>query len=417
MLTRVQELSTMNLLIVSNYYPPEVGSGPHLIAELAESLVDLGHEVTVVTGFPRYNLPCLPREYRNKVCIRQESRGLTVLRVNTPNFYGSSVVSRGMVQMLAPPVLGLRAGFVRRPDLVYTVTPPLVLGVVAYWLARRYRVPCVVNVQDLFPQTMIDLGVLRNRRLIKIFERMESYVYRKATAITVMSDGNRDFVVRRGAMPESVHTVSNWVDTDFVRPGERMNGFRSKHDLGDAFLVLFAGTMGWSQGLEVVIEAARRLDGEKGIQFVMVGSGGQEERLRQLAAGVSNIRFLPMQPKEDYPMVLAAADACLATLRPEVVTPTVPSKIATIMSAGRPVLASFPPGDAPKLIQDAHCGIVTRAGDAAALADAIITLYRDPDAARQMGENGRKYAVDNLSRVACVAANERVFELALGGNR
>ena len=143
-----------------------------------------------------------------------------------------------------------------------------------------------------------------------------------------------------------MHTVFNWADTDEIRPGERINSFRREAGLSDEFVVLFAGTMGLSQGLSVVVETARLLANEPGLVFLLVGDGIEREPLERQAAGLPNVRFLPMQQKERYPEVLAAADGCLVTLRPEVSTPTVPSKIATIMSAGRPILASIPAGDA-----------------------------------------------------------------------
>lgn len=403
----------MNLLFLSNYFPPEIGSGPHLPFELAESLSQLGHHVTVVTGFPRYNLSVMPARYRWRVSVREEMSGIRVVRINAPNFYGSSVFSRGMVQLLAPPALALPGLLAGKPDLVYTISPPLMMGIAAFVVAKRYGVPCVVNVQDLFPQTLIDLGILHNRTVIRVFEAMERYVYRKASAITVMSNGNRSFVVKRGAESEKVHTISNWVDTSAIQPGPRLNSFRQQHGLGDEFLVLFAGTMGWSQSLDVVIDAASHLANHSDIRFLLVGRGAEQERIKMRAAEAPNVQFLPMQPKVVYPRLLAAADVCLVTLRPEVVTPTVPSKISTIMAAGRPLVASIPEGDARDVIKDANCGLLVTPGDGKALADAVLQLRNCPEAASEMGKNGRAYAESRLSRESCVKRNEQVFQSVL----
>ena len=400
----------MRVLILAYYFPPEVGSGPHLPFELGESLVRLGHEVTVVTSFPRYHVPAMPARYRRRLWCRETMGGMTVLRINAPNAYAKARVFRGIAQQFAPWMLALRALPVQRPDIVWTMTPPLVLGLTARLVAGRFRVPCVVNVQDLFPQNAVDLGVLRNRAVIRFFEAMERRVYRTASAITVMSDGNRDYVIGKGGPPEKVFTVPNWVDTELIQPSERMNDFRAAHGLQNQFVVLFAGTMGWSQGLDTVVEAARHLAAEPDLLFVLVGDGVELQGLKQRAAGLPNVRFLPMQPKEVYPRVLAAADACLVTLRPEVATPAVPSKICTIMAAGRPVLASLPLcGDAPRLIADAQCGLVVAAGEAGALASAVLQLKQNAAAARQMGIQGRCYAEKHLARSVCVRRNEEVF--------
>lgn len=408
----------MHVLILTQYFPPEIGSGPHLPYELGETLVQRGHRVTVVTGFPRYNVPVMPAPYRRRLFRREEVAGMTVLRINGPNFYGSSVISRGLVQILAPPVLGLRAMLAPRPDVVYTVTPPIMMGLSARRVAQRFGIPWVCNVQDLFPQCMIDLGILRNRRLIRLFERMERTVYHTATAITVMSEGNRQFVIGRGAAADHVHVVPNWVDVDAFHVGEESvkagQRFRDEHGLGDAFVVLFAGTMGFSQGLEVVIEAAARMREDEGVTWVLVGGGAERERLQEKAAGLSNVRFLPMQPKERYPDVLAAADVCLVTLRPEVVTPTVPSKIGTIMAAGRPILASLPRvGDAWQVIQESGGGVLVPPADPEALAEAVRDLRRDRDRVKALGEAGRAYALNHLSREACVTKLETLLKEAL----
>ncbi len=401
----------MRILILSHYFPPEIGSGPHYPFELAESLVKRKHKVTVVTGFPRYNVPVMPPDYRYRLFKRECKSGVQIVRVNAPNFYGSSVISRGLVQMLAPPALGLRAALAGRHDVIYTITPPIMIGLAARRVAQVYRIPWVANVQDLFPQSMIDLGILRGQRMIRMFERMERTLYRTATAITVMSPGNREFVISRGGDPDRVHVVPNWVDTRSFSADAPRGAFRQAHGLGDAFMVVFAGTMGFSQGLDVVIEAARLTAGEDGLLWLMVGGGAERDRLAAAAEGLANVRFLPMQPKEKYPTVLADADVCLVTLRPEVATPTVPSKIATIMAAGRPIVASIPAtGDARRVIEESGGGVVVPPADPRALADAVLALKRDRDAPARMGRSGRAYAEANLSREACVTLVEDVLK-------
>ncbi len=409
----------MHVLLFTHYFPPEIGSGPHLPYELGETLAQRGHRVTVVTNFPRYNVPVMPQQYRGKLLCRGQMGGMDVLRINGPNLYGSSVLSRGLVQILAPPVLAMRAMFARRPDVVYTVTPPIMMGLAARRVAQRFRVPWVANVQDLFPQCMVDLGILRSRRMIRIFEGMEAKVYRTASAITVMSEGNREFVIGRGANPDRVHVVPNWVDVEAFAVGpvseEARRRFRQEHGLGDKFLVVFAGTMGFSQGLDVVIEAARLTQDVPDLRWVMVGGGAERDRLATAAAGLPNTVFLPMQPKEKYPEVLAAADVCLVTLRPEVVTPTVPSKIATIMAAGRPIVASIPAvGDAWQVIQEARAGVVVPPADAEALARAVRGLMHQPDVLHKLGYAGRDYAVRHLSRAACVTMVEAILQSVIG---
>jgi glycosyltransferase involved in cell wall biosynthesis len=284
------------------------------------------------------------------------------------------------------------------------------MGLASWVIAWRHRTQCCLSVQDLFPQNAVDLGLLKNKMAILFFEALERLAYRAAGAVVVHSEGNRAHIVARGKPADQVHSLPNWVDTNVIRPAERHNDFRREHHLQQEFIVSFAGAMGWSQGLEVVIEAARLLAREPDLLFLLIGGGTQRERLGRLAEGLPNVRFLPMQSQEKYPSVLAASDACLVTLRPEVATPVVPSKLLTIMSAGRPVLASVPlAGDAPRIVNDAACGFVVPPGDAQALADAVLCLKRDSGATREKAENGRKWAERHFSRAACICRFESLF--------
>lgn len=402
----------MKVLYLCSVFPPEVGAGPHTEFEAAESLVKLGHDVTVVTGFPRYNVRVMPPQYRGRLFCSEETSGIRVLRVNAPNFYGKTSTSRGLVQLLTPPVLAFRALFLERPDVVYVGSPPLFMGIAAKLAALRYRAPCVIHVMDLFPQSVVDMRILRNALLIRIFRMLERLMYRSPTAIAVLSEAHAHYLTQRGADPDAIHTVPVWADTDAIRPGNRMNPFREANGIRNEFVVLFAGTMGWFQGLEYVVEAARLLAHKSDILFLMVGDGVKRRELEKQALNLPNVRFLPMQPKSTYPQVLAASDVGLVCLGPEVTIPTCPSKLCSIMAAARPVLASVPRGagdDIPRRIAEADCGLVVQAGDAQGLASAVRQLADNPEAARRMGIRARHYVEGHLSRTVSMRKLENVL--------
>jgi len=408
----------VHILFLSNYWPPEIGASAHLTFELGETLAGFGHRVTVVTGLPSYNVTALPPQYCGRWLCEEESAGMRVLRVMAPDTSRGSKLKRGLGHLMVAPLYASRALVAQDVDLVFTVSPPLPMALAAWATARRLGVPYCLSVQDLFPQNAVDLGLLRNRAAIRTFEAMERFAYRTAGAVTVISAGNRQHVVSRGANPARVHVAPNWVDTEFIRPGGRGNAIRQAAELNGEFVVLFAGTMGWSQGLGVAVEAARLLAAESGLMFLLVGEGVDRANTEARASGLPNVRFLPMQPKERYPSVLAAADACLVTLRPEVGTPAVPSKLMTIMAAGRPVLASMPlGGDAPRIVEESGAGIACQAGDARSLADAVLYLKRNPGAAATMGRNGRFFAERHFSRNSCIREIERVFEQTAAGRQ
>lgn len=402
----------MKVLILTNYFPPEIGAASHLFYQLAESLVQRGHLVTVVTGFPRYNVTELPKHYRGKLLIREDTRGMRVVRLRVPSVPRTNPVLRGIEHFLVPTVLFIGGLLSGRHDVVLVYSPPLPFGLAAYGLSRIWRIPFVVNIQDLFPLQPVVLGKLKNKVLIRLFEIIERFVYRKADCITVHSFGNREHVLARGGQEHRVRIVHNWADTEYVRPLPRENAFRREYGLNGRFIVSYAGTMGWCQDMRVIVEAAHELRTYGDILFLLVGDGPEKAEAEEYARRLElrNVMFLPMQPWERYPEVLAASDVSMINLHRNLTIPTVPSKLMNIMAAGRPVVASLPlDGDAPKIVAEANCGVCVEAGDAAGLAEAILKLYRNPQQAREMGHRGRLYAEQHFSRESCIARYEQLF--------
>jgi glycosyltransferase involved in cell wall biosynthesis len=209
------------------------------------------------------------------------------------------------------------------------------------------------------------------------------------------------------------------VDTEAIKPAPKLNRLRKVLGLEDHFVVSFAGIMGYSQDLDTILNCAGLLKDRRDIAFLLVGDGVEKPHLQNMAQErhLDNVHFLPMQPREEYPNVLAASDLCLVTLRKEVMTPVVPSKILSIMAAGRPVLASLPlEGDAPRLIAAAQAGICVVPESPERLVEAILKLYQDSSMLDEMGARGRNYAVKNLSLEACVKQLEELFERTIANS-
>jgi len=409
----------MHILIVTNYFPPEITGAGHLYYELAAGLVARGHQVTVVTGFPRWRVDRskLKPEYHRRLLLWEDMDGIGVLRVATVPLPLRFVIFRAPDHFLIALSFLLGGLLVKDPDVILVYSPPLPLGLTAWLLGRRRHAPFVFNVQDIFPKYVVDSGVLRNRALIRMFESIEHFLYRKADAITVHSEGNRDYLISQGVGIHKLVVVPNWVDTDRMRPGPRQNEFRHKYGLDSHFIVSYAGTIGYAQDLDTVIESAALLKQHAEIAFVFVGEGGEKQRLQAKAEslGLTNVLFLPIEPWEKYPLVLQASDACLVNLKPTLTTPVVPSKLLNIMASGRPVVANVPPdGDAARIIRQANCGLCLEAGDARGLAEAILKLYRDPHLADELGRNGRCYAEARFSLEVCVRQYEALFRDLIG---
>jgi colanic acid biosynthesis glycosyl transferase WcaI len=390
----------MKILLITPFFPPEVGSAAHLYYELGQALRGRGHEVTVLTGLPRYHVVGDHQAYRQRPLVYETYHNLKVLRVFNLDIPWNIPLLRGMDQLVSALLAGMAGGWLPTFDAALVYSPPLPLALAALALCRARRRPLIVNIQDLFPQSAIDLGLLNNPYLIQIFKGLESFLYRHADLVAVHSEGNRRHVLNAGGKFGKVTVIPNWIDTKAIQPGSRENGLRASLGLDHHFVVSFAGIMGYSQDLETVLHSAKILKDQKDIVFLMVGNGVEKPKLQKLVQEnqLNNIFFLPMQPKDKYPEVLSASDLCLATLRQEVKTPVVPSKILSIMAAGRPVLASLPlDGDAPRLIAEAQCGAAIPPSDPEAMAQAILQLYQNPELREQMGAWGRRYAEQHLS--------------------
>lgn len=402
----------MHILLLTAYFPPDVGSAAHLFYDLGCSLLAQGHTVSVVTGFPSYHARGDLSHYHGRRWLRETQAGMTVYRVAIPQIARDTPIGRGLWQFnsaLAFTLVGLRAA---HPDVALVYSPPLPLALTT--LAWRWLrgIPYVVNVQDLFPQSAIDLGILRHRSLIRLFRWLERFTYRQANAVTVHSAGNREHVIAGGGRPETTLVMHNSVDIDHLRPAPKENEVRRELGLEGCFVASFAGVMGYSQDLDVILEAARLLRGYPAIRFLLVGDGVEKERLlhKSQTLQLDNVIWQPMQPREKYPALVHASDVGLATLRADVKTPVVPSKILSIMAAGRPVVAALDlAGDAPRLIAEAEAGYCLPPENAPALAETLVQLYTDPVLAEQLGRNGRLYAEQHLSPQAVANQYTRLF--------
>ena len=403
----------MQVTLLTRYFPPEIGTAANLFYDLARALAKDGHEVTVITGFPWYNLKEVPEKYKGKISMQEQMHGFKVKRLSMPVF-GPHKLKLALGHLTAPLAAVLSGTYVSKPDIFFAYSPPLPFGVAGWFLKKVKRAPFIMGVQDLHPQCYIDQGVLKNKSFIKILEGLERFCYRKSSAITVHSTGNKAHIVEKKSIAsEKVRVLPNWIDTEEIKPLPRQNYFSKKHNLNERFVVGYAGTLGMSQGLMSVVDAAYLLRNRNDIEFFIVGDGIEKEKMIQRAKElkIDHIRFLPMQPKSVYPYVVASCDVGLVTLNSKVKTPVVPSKILSMMAAARPVLASMPlDGGAPDLIRRAGCGVSVPPEDSEAIAGAIVDLADNPDKREQFVKQGREFVEQEMSLKKVAADLEKLFK-------
>jgi colanic acid biosynthesis glycosyl transferase WcaI len=250
--------------------------------------------------------------------------------------------------------------------------------------------------------------------MIRGFEQLEQFVYRRADKLAVISEGFRRHLLARGVPDQKIAVIPNYTDTDLIQPQDH-SGFRRELGLDDRFVVQFSGRMGYSQGLETVVEAFELLNDLDDLHLMLVGDGQAKANLEKALAGHPRVSILPTQPRDRLSDLLAAADVGLAPLRRGMAGTSVPSKIFGIMASGRPVVAAVDPGsDTDELVATAEAGLVVPPEDPRALADALRALHADRERARRLGRNAREYVERHHSPQVTVDRYERLLQDVVG---
>jgi len=399
----------MHILLVHQAFASldEAGGTRHY--EIAHYLATHGHQVTIITSPVNY---LTGRSKNGRIPWKQQETpepGITILRVYVYPALHRSFFHR-LINFFSFMFSSFFVGLgVKNVDAVWGTSPPIFQGWTAWCLARLKGKPFLFEIRDLWPEFAIGIGVLKNKVLIKMSYWLESFLYRHADRIVINSPGFFPFVTKQGG--KEIELVPNGVDPDMFDPQEDGRAFREARQLGDAFLVLYAGAHGISNDLEVVLSAARLTSNDHNIQYVFVGDGKEKANLVHLAGewNLQNVHFIPSVPKHEMHQVLAASDACVAILKPlDLYKTTYPNKVFDYLAASRPVVLAID-GVIRQVVEEAHAGIFTAPGDAAAMAEAIRMLARDPKQAREMGNNGRDYVVQHFNRQVFAAQFETLF--------
>jgi glycosyltransferase involved in cell wall biosynthesis len=405
----------MRTLIVTHYFPPETGAPQARLSGLAATWAADGDKVTVLTGMPNHPTGVLPPQYRRAIRRRERRDGYQVVRTwlyATPN-EGIARKTLGHLSFMASSVLiGARAC---GPADTVVVSSPTFFSIGAAWvLARLKRARFVIEIRDLWPAIFVELGVLTNRRVIWLLERLELAAYAAADQVVVVSEGFREDLIRRGVPPAKVHTIRNGVDTARFTPSAAADpAVRARLGAGpDDCLVLYAGTHGISQGLPAIADAAAEFSGQP-VRFAFVGDGADKRRLKRRVAelGLRNVVLLPSVPNAEMPRLLAAADVCLVPLRRVPLFATfIPSKMFEYLAAGKAVIGSVT-GEAAQILREAGA-VVVPPEDSAALAQAIRALAADPGRRVAMNRAGRAFVERCYDRAALAREYRKVLDQA-----
>ncbi len=389
--------------------------------EHARHWVSQGHEVTVVTGFPNHPTGIIRPEYRGQFVRREQVDGIDLLRtwiycapnkgffrrvLNFLSFFFSAFVLGGLLT--------------RRPDVVIGTSPQFFCAVSAYLLSLLKRVPFVFEVRDIWPQSAIELGALKNPLIIRALEAIERLMYRRAALIVIVAESTKPYLLAKGIPADKIALIPNGIDPQYLEQAQAADGdsVRAETGLQDKFIVSYIGTHGLSHALDTVLQAAAQLRADATIHFLFVGEGAEKDRLRQMAAELQldNVTFLKEQPRERLLDFYRASDASLVPLRRlDIFKKVLPSKIFELMGTGSPIICSVE-GEAAALIQRAEAGLCIEPENAAALITAIRRLRADASLRAQLGAAGQRFVKVHFLRSVLAEKYAAALRTALSGH-
>jgi putative colanic acid biosynthesis glycosyltransferase WcaI len=412
---------TVRLVVLCPHFEPDTAPTGRVMTRIVSELVGRGHRVDVVTSLPWYREHCVEPGWRAPVARRQATAWGSITRVNPFAGDDKRNLVRRAVGFVGFSALALGAGIAaggscRRADGVIAMSPPLTMGVTGRLVAWSHRCPLVFNVQDVFPDAAVATGAVTNGAVVAAASWLERVSYRLADAVTVLSDELAANVADKVPVGRrhTVRMIPNFVDTGQIRPGDRMTRYRAELGIGEEPVVLYAGNVGFSQSLDLVVAAARQLPD---VTFVVNGEGSQRGDLEARAAGLANVRFGRSVPADRLGELLATGDLHVVPLRRGLAQVSVPSKTYSILAAGRPVLAAIDAGTTiPRLLAESGAGVSVAPDDPQQFTAAVADLVADGRRLAAMGEAGRRW-VESAATPAVVAGAYETLIGELGGRR
>jgi colanic acid biosynthesis glycosyl transferase WcaI len=404
----------MRIMIFGGHYEPDLGPSAPLFTMLCENLVRLGHQVTMITMVPHYPSGHVPSEFRGKWLRKSVENGVEVIRVGLPSVDRAKLPQR-LLQFICYQAGATLAGLGKQYDVVLASSSSLNVWLPFVSMVALRRKPAIYSIYDVYPNVGITLGIFRHKPVIALVESMERFCLNHAAKVRIISDSFRPELHTLGVPDEKLVLVYDWVDTDLIHPLPRNNDFTHEHELTGKFVILYAGNLGMSQGLEHVILAANKLREHRDIIFVFVGDGTNREQLIAQANKLQlpNVKFIPFQPRKRLAEVLASADVSLVSLKRGIGKESLPSKTYSILASGRPVVVCVDEdSETRKLIMRAEAGLCVPPENASELVKAIQVLKKDNKLRERMGLNGRNWAENHHSPQSGARQIEKImFEI------
>lgn len=409
----------MNILVVCPHFTPDVAPTGEVMTSIVTELAARGHRIRVVTALPWYRHHRIEPGWEHRLCQVEKTDWGTVERLHPFPTDKTNLVARAVAFGGFTVLATWRAMWGRdRPDVVLAMSPPLVLGIAGWLAARRWRVPLVFNIQDVFPDVAVEVGAITNPTVIGVARWLERFLYLRSAAVTVLSQDLRGNLVEKlrtrlgpRRAGDRVRVIPNFVDTERISPSPVDNAYRREFGLEGKVVVMYAGNLGYSQSVDLLLDAARDLADRPEVAFVVNGGGSGREALVGSARDLPNVVFVGLQPRERLGEVLAAADIHTVPLRAGLARSSVPSKSYSILAAGRPCVASVDPGtEVERILDESGAGISVAPEDREGFVSAVRHLVDHPDERVTRGAAGRRWVEGWASPEAVAGHYEALFE-------
>ena len=406
----------LRLVVLCPHFSPDLAPTGVVMTRIVTELAARGHELHVVTSLPWYRNHAIEPGWGGRLWRTEKTEWGSIIRVHPfPGKSKSNLLRRAIGFLAFSYAVGIRSvhadGFPFKVDGVLAMSPPLTLGLTGWFTKIIRRAPLVFNIQDVFPDAAIQTGAISNKNIIAAAKWLERVSYQRSDAVVLLSQDLRTNIANKidAKHHHRLHVIPNFVDTVAITPQDRMTAYRNELGIGDQLVVMYAGNVGFSQSLNLVVEAAAKFPE---IAFVINGDGAARKKLQEDCAQLANVHFGDYQPIERLSEVLATGDIHLVPLRTGLASVSVPSKSYSILAAGRPMLAAIDPNtEIPNMLQQSGAGVAVNPDNGPAFIEALGRLISYRDQLSEMGAKGRKW-VETHASPASVAAQYEAFLLA-----
>jgi len=389
----------MKILMVVAYFIPEIGSAAHVYFDLAKSFVKKGHEVDIITSYPRrFNLD--KKDVDKEFALEEQIEGVKIHRCEH-HAKRDNIFFRGMEHfVLSRHYFKTFKKINNKFDVCLIYIPPLPLYYFSRKIKRYSNIPSILNYQDFHPQELTDVGVMKNKLMIKIMEYIERKSYKNADFITVLTKGGIDYVIKKGGDPKKIKHIYNGVNLSDFDSNIIKKDFKQKEGIEDKILISYAGILSPFQGIDNILDLAKKLSGHEDIIFYIVGDGMSKNHLDQRVKNenINNVKLLPLQPREEYFNIINSSDISIVSLDERMKAPCLPGKMLNLLALKQPIIASVPSdSETVYVVKKSKCGIVINPGNINEAVKALLELKDNFKLRKEMGKSGLSFLEKNMN--------------------